>query len=247
MRAKAFGGTLTFAQCVEGGVEALPSLSGRHLAGRPRVLPRGRDGVDDRGTVARRVVAGSHTVGQRPHVQLTVGSVNSQDLQQHSRNVIGVDAGILQQLVHGDVEDACGVIGALDVATDPVQRFGIAGEHQRITACCCCCCCCSGCCSRSGCDFGRLCCWNCFCDCFGFSPSESPLVAALGSFFTTSAAPSSRSAPDVRDARTQVSLDPPPWLELTTRDPSTSATRVRPPGSTHTSSPSLTANGRRST
>lgn len=42
-------------------------------------------------------------------------------------------------------------------------------------------------------------------------------------------------------------LEPPPWLELTTREPSTNATRVSPPGSTHTSLPSLTANGRKST
>ena len=46
--------------------------------------------------------------------------------------------------------------------------------------------------------------------------------------------------------KTQVSFDPPPWLELTTYDPGRSATRVRPPGSTQTSSPLLTANGRRS-
>jgi hypothetical protein len=46
---------------------------------------------------------------------------------------------------------------------------------------------------------------------------------------------------------TQVSLEPPPWLELTTRLPSVSATRVSPPGSTHTRSPSFTAKGRRST
>jgi hypothetical protein len=50
-----------------------------------------------------------------------------------------------------------------------------------------------------------------------------------------------------RGASTQVSFEPPPWLELTTREPSTRATRVRPPGNTHTLSPSLTANGRRST
>ena len=46
---------------------------------------------------------------------------------------------------------------------------------------------------------------------------------------------------------TQVSFEPPPWLEFTTSSPSGSATRVRPPGSTHTLLPSLTANGRRST
>ena len=45
---------------------------------------------------------------------------------------------------------------------------------------------------------------------------------------------------------TQVSFEPPPWLELTTSWPSGSATRVRPPGSTQTFSPSFTANGRRS-
>ncbi len=45
---------------------------------------------------------------------------------------------------------------------------------------------------------------------------------------------------------TQVSLEPPPWLELTTKLPAGSATRVRPPGTTQTSSPVLTANGRRS-
>ncbi len=50
-----------------------------------------------------------------------------------------------------------------------------------------------------------------------------------------------------RSESTQVSLEPPPWLELTISSPSGSATRVSPPGSTHTRSPSLTANGRRST
>ncbi|SKU71794.1 Uncharacterised protein [Mycobacteroides abscessus subsp. abscessus] len=71
--------------------------------------------------------------------------------------------------------------------------------------------------------------------------------AACGSSDTSSAPASSRSATDARDASTQVSLEPPPWLEFTTSEPSGSATRVSPPGSTHTSSPSLTAKGRRST
>ena len=48
-------------------------------------------------------------------------------------------------------------------------------------------------------------------------------------------------------ASTHVSFDPPPWLELTTRLPAVSATRLRPPGTTQTFSPSLIANGRRST
>ena len=45
---------------------------------------------------------------------------------------------------------------------------------------------------------------------------------------------------------TQVSLVPPPCDELTTSEPSLSATRVRPPGTSFTSAPEST-NGRRST
>ena len=44
-------------------------------------------------------------------------------------------------------------------------------------------------------------------------------------------------------ASTQVSFEPPPRDELTISSPSASATRVRPPGSTQTRWPSLTANG----
>src|SRR6185369_9281996 len=46
---------------------------------------------------------------------------------------------------------------------------------------------------------------------------------------------------------TQVSFDPPPWLELTTYDPSTSATRVNPPGSTQDPDGRVSTKGRRST
>src|SRR6266568_4031333 len=46
--------------------------------------------------------------------------------------------------------------------------------------------------------------------------------------------------------RTQVSLEPPPWEELTTSEPRLSATRVSPPGTTVMSSPTRTY-GRRST
>src|SRR6202020_2847335 len=45
----------------------------------------------------------------------------------------------------------------------------------------------------------------------------------------------------------QVSFVPPPWLELTIRDPSFSATRVRPPGTMRTPSAPERTNGRRST
>src|SRR5258708_23421572 len=50
-----------------------------------------------------------------------------------------------------------------------------------------------------------------------------------------------------QSATTQVSYAPQLGLELTTRAPSGSATRVRPPGRTHTDSPLCTANGRKST
>ena len=73
-------------------------------------------------------------------------------------------------------------------------------------------------------------------------------ASSAGATAASPFSPSSRSASVARPAAsTQVSLLPPPWLELTTRLPSGSATRVRPPGSTNTLSPSLTANGRRST
>src|SRR5579885_2296609 len=46
---------------------------------------------------------------------------------------------------------------------------------------------------------------------------------------------------------THVSLVPPPWLELTTREPLLSATRVRPPGTMRTRLRPVSTNGRRST
>src|SRR5690606_186012 len=55
-----------------------------------------------------------------------------------------------------------------------------------------------------------------------------------------SSSSSASSIGSVGRANTQVSFDPPPRLEFTISSPSGSATRVSPPGSTHTSSPSLT-------
>ena len=46
---------------------------------------------------------------------------------------------------------------------------------------------------------------------------------------------------------TKLSLVPPPWLEFTTSDPSRSATRVSPPGTTWTPFAPLRTNGRKST
>ena len=60
------------------------------------------------------------------------------------------------------------------------------------------------------------------------------VAAERGSVRTTCAADSSLVAAEAREASTQVSLDPPPWLELTTSEPSVRATRVSQPGSTQT-------------
>ena len=49
----------------------------------------------------------------------------------------------------------------------------------------------------------------------------------------------------VYSSNIQVSLVPPPWLELTTSEPSFSATRVSPPGTMRTVEPDSTK-GRRS-
>src|SRR5205823_535577 len=103
--------------------------------------------------------------------------------------------------------------------------FSYPTEQENQTPCCCCCCCCCLI-SRSMAD----------------STAGSAPWAGAAVRVTVRAGAVCRSP-----ASTQVSFDPPPWLELTTSDPSGSATRVKPPGSTHTSSPSLTANGRRST
>src|SRR5215468_3735094 len=46
---------------------------------------------------------------------------------------------------------------------------------------------------------------------------------------------------------TQVSLVPPPWLELTTSEPCLRATRVSPPGTMRMRSRPVSTNGRRST
>ncbi len=72
----------------------------------------------------------------------------------------------VEREVVGDLEDARGALGALEVPAEPEAMISDARDHA-------------------------------------------------GSFWT------------------QVSFEPPPWLELTTYDPSRSATRLSPPGSTH--------------
>src|SRR4051794_26190340 len=70
------------------------------------------------------------------------------------------------------------------------------------------------------------------------------LAAASGEPLTRKREGSRQAAPGA--SITQGSLLPPPWLELTTSEPLTSAVRVRPPGSTQLDRP-LTTYGRKST
>src|SRR5262249_6142944 len=181
---------------------------------------------------------------QRPDVELHLGRrLEPEHGEQHAGGPGRVHGGIPEQLVQADVQDPGGVIGPLDVSPDPVQRFGVAGQHQpapgraprsawpgrpvaRLGRPLCCCCCC---------------CWP------KVSSGPSSLAELVAGPRASAPVPSSRTAPSLRAASTQVSLLPPPWEEFTTRLPAGSATRVRPPGSTNTDCPSLTANGRRST
>src|SRR5262249_11014939 len=133
----------------------------RHFPGRLCVFPRRRNGFDDR-TAAVVVGAEGDQVGQRPDIQLVVRGLDPEHQQQQARGLVGINAGILQQLMHGDVENARGVVGAFDVAPDPIERLGVASQHQRTTRCCCwdcCCCCCWDCC------WDCCCCWACCCGC----------------------------------------------------------------------------------
>ena len=77
------------------------------------------------------VAAVRDDVRQQPDVQRLVGRFHAQHPQQRARRLVGVDAGFLEQLVDGHVENARGVVGAFDVAADPVQRFGVAGQCRR--------------------------------------------------------------------------------------------------------------------
>src|SRR5699024_9348334 len=145
--------------------------------------------------------------------------------QHHGAGGLLHRTGVLEQLQAEGVDDPGGAVGPLDVPADPEEAVGDPAEHQR---------------SSSAMSFSVVslsvrvdCAWAC----------SARLVP------TQMTSRSSRSCGSrwFRPASTQVSLEPPPWLELTTSWPSGSATRVSPPGSTVTSSPSLTAKGRRST
>src|ERR1019366_7414218 len=143
---------------------------------------------------------------------------DAQDGEQRPARRTLVVEGVLDHTVHVGVDDTCGVVGALDVTTDPEQRLREPREHAALAHCspwwtvnssfC-----------RAGAGYRRE---------RWLAGGTAPRKGMLSSLST------------------QVSFDPPPREELTISSPSPSATRVSPPGRTQTSSPSLTAKGRRS-
>ena len=120
---------------------------------------------------------------------------------------------VLEQQAQVDVEDAAGVLGALDVAPDPVQRLGDAAQHAvTAPACCCCCCCCAAGCPAAADSLSQL------------RPMRRCARGRGGRRGLRADAAATR--PRRSPASTQVSFEPPPWLEFTTSEPS----RQRDPG-----------------
>ena len=143
-----------------------------------------------------------------------------------------IDRGILEEVVEMDVEDARDILRPLHVATGPKEALGDTAQHAAtLTRDCCCCCSWS---ATSAARAGPASGWP--------SRRAPDLALTAGS----GPAPREWALAGAPSESTQVSLDPPPWLELTIRPPEGSATRVRPPGTTQISVPSLMAKGRRS-
>ena len=147
--------------------------------------------------------------------------------------VVLVDARVLEDQLGLDVEDPGGVLGALDVAADPEHRLRDPAQHD-------------------GSRLARV----------GLLLLLLLLVLLAGAGRRGPARRSAASAGRRRRARGSLAPRPArpsgrpaprcPWSRRRARSsrsarPRPSATRVRPPGSTQTRLPSLTANGRRST
>src|SRR5205085_4797452 len=148
---------------------------------------------------------------------------NPHDAEERPAGGLLLHRRVLQPAVDVDVEDAGGVLRPLHVAAHAVERLRDAAQHGG--PCCCCCW------AAWGTD----------------GPGSRGLPGSGGCRMVVGSRRGRLARGPPGSASTHVSFDPPPWLELTTRLPSGRATRVRPPGTTHTRSPSLTANGRRST
>ena len=212
-----------------GGVDRLPHRGRQRLARAPGALPgRGQRGGDRGGR--------GDVVGQDPHHVRGVEAVGrrsstSTPMIESRLRQVGrlVDARVLEDAA-GSVRRGCGR------CPRPARRSGRSRTATRRcgSACCapprwrCCCCCC---------------CWSLLGGERRRAPGRRPAGRRAAGPARARVGRCCRPWP----ASTQVSFEPPPREEFTISSPSPSATRVRPPGSTQTRLPSLTANGRRST
>ena len=118
-------------------VDRLPHLGGEHVADGARALARLGDAARDRG----RVAAVEREPLRRPRRASTAGRARSAPMiassASHDSRTPGVVAAALDVGVEDAVEHARGVLGARELAADPVELVGDPGEHQP---CCCCCC-----------------------------------------------------------------------------------------------------------
>ena len=113
-------------------VDRLPHLAGDLLAHRAGVLARERDAVGDRVGVA---VVPEHPVAHvdrgRLVVVLPVALLVAEQLHDLEPRLPAIlDLGV-EERVEVDVEEARDVLGALDVARRPVERFGDPAQHRR--------------------------------------------------------------------------------------------------------------------
>src|SRR5262249_23009619 len=115
--------------------------------------------------------------------------------QQRSAGGILVDPRVLEHAGAEGVEDPGRVVGPLDVPADPEQGFGDPAEHSRASHCCP--------------DMAV--------------PEASRVFTSCGMISGTGGMARGRGTAAASRANTQVSLEPPPWLEFTTRVPSGNA------------------------
>ena len=126
------GATVGAAHEQEQLVDRLPHLARDLLAHRAGVLARKRDAVGDRIGVA---VVPEHPVAHvdrgRLVVVLAVALLVTEQLHDLEPRLPAIlDLGV-EERVEVDVEEARDVLGALDVARRPVERFGDPAQHRR--------------------------------------------------------------------------------------------------------------------
>lgn len=90
------------------------------------VFTGGGKGADDRAGVTR---PESQPLRRTPGVEQAGRDLDAHDGEDVAGGAGPIDPRILQQGVDVDVEQPAGVLGPLDVATDPVQRLGDPTQH----------------------------------------------------------------------------------------------------------------------